>query len=236
VLWLFAQYCRFAGLTPLSFIDSSSEPPTLKTVDRKSKEYQGRKAASEEALRANPHAFDESDDDLDAALRQMAGSYGPDAYTGIDMLVDAANAIIRRLDETRNVWCNPAVIKEMKRAWALSMNGTTGNEAVFMVNGSTSYPSPRPAKTGNFYKSDKIIPQGNTIAIFHVHPNSGLMWPSTPDNNWEHNGKGDTGEADARHLDMYVMSRDGLTYYDHLIKRSFMLRSGLDWTQPCGAR
>jgi hypothetical protein len=61
--------------------------------------------------------------------------------------------------------------------------------------------------------SQHVIVHSNTFALFHVHPNGGGMWPSTPKNNYMGNGLGDTGFADKVGFDIYVVSSSGLTVY-----------------------
>jgi RHS repeat-associated protein len=72
------------------------------------------------------------------------------------------------------------------------------------------------------------------FALFHVHPNTGSWQPSTPQNNYEGNGLGDTGVADKFNLQMYVVSRAGLGLYDPTTKGpSTLVRPGMSWTKPC---
>jgi hypothetical protein len=74
-----------------------------------------------------------------------------------------------------------------------------------------------------------------TFALFHVHPNGGGIFPSTPGSNAEGNAYGDTGVADKYGFQIYVVSKDGLTMYDPKTKETSKepLRKGLDWTKPC---
>jgi hypothetical protein len=72
-----------------------------------------------------------------------------------------------------------------------------------------------------------------TFAIFHVHPNSSGMNPSTPENNYKGNNFGDTGIADKYNLTFYVMHKNGLTVYDPATKKSTTLRDNLEWVTPC---
>jgi RHS repeat-associated protein len=143
------------------------------------------------------------------------------------------------------IWCQPDVIEAMKRAWQATGNGIRGNEAGFVLNGSPSKYQIVDTKSGNTQGYDSMIinlpgnPSGATFALFHVHPNNGGQYPSTPGNNKLGNKEGDTGVADRLHIQYYVMSKSGLAMYDPMMKNDpktkgmTMLRQNLDWTKAC---
>lgn len=131
------------------------------------------------------------------------------------------------------IYCNKDVIDAMKKIWAQSSNGGSGAEAAFVLNGSEDqYQIVNQGFTNQRNHMTMRI-QSDTFAIFHVHPNNSNWKPSTPGNNSENNGKGDTGVADEQGVDMYVVSKDGLGFYDPSTKEITKVRNGLDWTKPC---
>ena len=73
--------------------------------------------------------------------------------------------------------------------------------------------------------------------LFHVHPNGGGAYPSTPRNNVLGSDFGDTLTADRYGFETYVFSSQGLTDFTGIRpdrgRSGRMLRSGLDWTKPC---
>jgi hypothetical protein len=86
-----------------------------------------------------------------------------------------------------------------------------------------------------------------TFANFHIHPkgldsNNGA--PSTPENNYDNNGKGDTGAFDdiyslnqnGKHqaISVYVMSWYGLSMYDPITKQSKQLVKGIGFLKGEG--
>ena len=135
------------------------------------------------------------------------------------------------------VVCQPDVIQAMRTSWSQSSNGTSGNEAGFTLNGSADHYWIQQQYTNESHKMTISIRTPGmplpTFALIHVHPAGGGAYPSTPGNNWEGNGLGDTGIADKYRIDVYVISQLGLTMYDPATGLSTMLRRGLDWTRPC---
>jgi hypothetical protein len=143
------------------------------------------------------------------------------------------------------IYCQPDIIEAMKRAWARTGNGTLGNEAGFVVNGTPSNYTIVDTKSGNTQGYEKTTislpsnPSGATLALFHVHPNNSGPYPSTPNNNRLNNGKGDTGVADQYGIPFYIISNRGLALYDPTMKNDpktkgvTMLRQNLDWTKAC---
>ena len=102
-----------------------------------------------------------------------------------------------------------------------------GVEAGFNLNGTASNYKIEQLYTNQTGKmSIKLNIGGSsaTFANFHIHPkggdgNNGM--PSTPGNNYEGNGRGDTGMVDAVYngpyrqaIQIYVMSWYGLSMYD----------------------
>jgi RHS repeat-associated protein len=132
------------------------------------------------------------------------------------------------------LYCQANVISAMKKIWAESVNGTSGAEASFNVNGNPSnyvivfnpYTNQRGFQT--------IQLQGTTFANFHVHPNTSTWQPSTLFNNAQGNTNGDTGVADDHNVHIYVVSRQGLGFYDPTKgPPSVNLRAGMDWAKAC---
>lgn len=121
----------------------------------------------------------------------------------------------------------------MERAWARTQNGTSGNEAGFVLNGTPSNYSIVDTKSGNTkdYQSFNINTGGPnpTFLLFHVHPNRSTRNPSTPDNNALGNNTGDTGIANRYNLLFLVGHRTGLTLYDPKVGKPVDLRNNLDW-------
>ncbi len=137
-------------------------------------------------------------------------------------------------DKGQPIWCNPEVIRQMKRAWSLTTNGNAKTEAGFNAVGrDPSKPTVSKAKTGNYHGFEKLEVPAYTIALFHVHPNKSSMYPSTRDNNSLRNDLGDEGIADLRGIDIFVIHRDGLTKYDYRTKKSSIVRKGMSWSKPC---
>lgn len=133
------------------------------------------------------------------------------------------------------LYCNTDVISAMGKIWGQSSNGASGVEASFRLDGTTSSYSIvfSPFTNQRNSQSLTIIP-GTTFAIFHVHPNTGSWQPSTPQNN-ARNGLGDTGIADTYNIQMYVVSRNGLGYYNPETRGpSTLVRSGISWMTSCG--
>lgn len=135
------------------------------------------------------------------------------------------------------LWCQPDVIKAMQGAWARTANGTSGNEAGFVLNGTPSKYKIVETKSGNTkdYQSFTINTSGpdQTFLLFHVHPNRSTRNPSTPGNNALGNKTGDTGVADAYNLLFLVGHRTGLTLYDPKVGKPVDLRDNLDWLKAC---
>ena len=111
----------------------------------------------------------------------------------------------------------------------MSVNGITGVEASFNVNGDLNNPQIVINSYTNQRKSQsiKIIISGSdkTIAIVHVHPNDTGGNPSTPDNNYLNNGIGDTGIADKYGIKFYVLHKTGLRVYDPQTKKTTFISS-----------
>jgi RHS repeat-associated protein len=133
--------------------------------------------------------------------------------------------------------CQPNVISAMRTIWTETSNGTSGAEASFNVNGSPSSYSIHLNPFTN-QKAFQTIPlQADTFANFHVHPNSTGPdnWkPSTPQGNSQNNGQGDIGMADRNGIQIYVVSRTGLGFYDPATRRPpVLLRQGMSWAGPC---
>jgi RHS repeat-associated protein len=151
--------------------------------------------------------------------------------------------------QQKPIWCQQDVIDAMKRAWARTANGTKGNEAGFVLNGSPSNYSIVDTKSGNTQNEQKMtitraVPGGPpaTFLLFHVHPNSSTRNPSTPDNNAKGSSKhgdtliADTYQARGQTILFLVGHRNGLTMYDPSKppgQRLTNLRENLDWTNPC---
>ena len=151
--------------------------------------------------------------------------------------------------QKKPIWCQPDVIEAMKRAWARTGNGTSRNEAGFVLNGTPSNYSIVDTKSGNTPNEQKmtITPtvtggSPSTFLLFHVHPNSDTRNPSTPKNN----SRGDPNFGDTLISDKYyqrgqtisflVGHRSGLTLYDPSKppnQRLTNLRENLDWTKAC---
>ncbi len=126
------------------------------------------------------------------------------------------------------IYCEPDVIAAMKKAWAQSGNGTSGQEAGFSVNGSPAPGAYSITSTGAYStnvtcQANITYTPGSTFAIFHVHPNNCLPELSQTDIN----------AANAGNFDIYAFSKSGLYEYDPTTKQTVMLRSGMSWTQPC---
>ena len=130
------------------------------------------------------------------------------------------------------LYCEPDVIAAMKQIWEQSANGTSGAEASFSVNGNSSNYKIvfNPFTNERSSQTFQIVTGGASpmFAIFHVHPNTSTWQPSTPGNNYEGNTLGDTGLADRFQLQMYVVSQQGLGFYDPKTKATTQLRKGLD--------
>lgn len=82
----------------------------------------------------------------------------------------------------------------------------------------------------------------STFALFHGHPNNGSnSWQlSTPGNNAENNGLGDSGAVDkvlqnnGQSIQIFAFSNAGLGMYSPgMVPPGVLLRPGLSWTQPC---
>src|ERR1035437_125361 len=138
--------------------------------------------------------------------------------------------------QTVPVYCKPDVIKAMGKIWMEADSGRSGVEAAFTLNGTpdayTIYMEP----AGHEQMQQKIHTYPNTFAVFHVHPNASGEYPSTPTNNYAGNGQGDTGMADKRHLDIYVVSSRGLTVYYPATKTTKKLREWFDWYKQKGCK
>lgn len=132
------------------------------------------------------------------------------------------------------LYCLPGVIASMKTIWLATDDGMGSWEAAFIVS-----------HVGNVYiepmergrpRAQTVFIFGNTVALFHVHPNDCdsevCIWPSTPDDNYEHNGMGDTGLADKYKIDIYVLTNRALTRYRPGVGNE-KLRDGLDWSKQC---
>ena len=136
---------------------------------------------------------------------------------------------------TPQLYCQPDVIAGMKKIWGQSGNGMNGTEASFNVNGSPGNYSLFFNPFTNQQQSQSFRLQANTFANFHVHPNSSSWQPSTPSNNATGNGLGDVGMANRTGIQIHVVSRQGLGFYDPKTKLApVRLRPGMDWSKPCG--
>jgi len=131
--------------------------------------------------------------------------------------------------EDTPLYCQPRVISAMNAAWQETGDGTEPFEAAFALNGTADtyrvYREPHTEE--KFHQSVYVF--SDTFALFHVHTNGTGLFPSTPDDNYMGNGEGDTGVADKDHLDMYVMSEQGLTAYFWRTKKMAILRTRTDW-------
>lgn len=137
--------------------------------------------------------------------------------------------------QTVPVYCQADTIKAMRYIWTESRNGTSGIEASFMLNGAPeAYSIEQEPMTGEKGMQTIIMYPGSTFAIVHVHPNNSGQYPSTPVNNYTNNGQGDTGMADKRHIDVYVVHRNGLSVYLWRTKETVLLRQGMSWQTEKG--
>jgi hypothetical protein len=133
------------------------------------------------------------------------------------------------------IYCRPDVIKAMNFIWTESRNGTTGVEATFILNGMPSaYSIEQESMTDEKMQQTVHVYPGQTFALFHVHPNGGGMYPSTPTNNYAGNDLGDTGFADKYGFDIYVVSYLGLTVYRPNGQVTVKLRDNMSWTSTKG--
>ena len=80
-----------------------------------------------------------------------------------------------------------------------------------------------------------------TFANFHVHPkgrDGTTGAPSTPSSNSANNGRGDTGAMDniykstGQAIQVYVISRYGLSMYDPVTRQTTQVCKGLDFLNP----
>lgn len=137
------------------------------------------------------------------------------------------------------IYCQPDVIKAMGRAWARTVNGSSGNEAGFVLNGTPSNYSIVDTKSGYTQNTQKMKIFPDTFLLFHVHPNSSTRNPSTPKNNAL--GRKDAGDtfvsdtyqAKGQTILFLVGHRTGLTMYDPRTGAFKDLRENLDWTEKC---
>lgn len=134
------------------------------------------------------------------------------------------------------VYCQEPVVKAMQKIWSQSGNGLTNYEAAFILSG-----TPESYVIGFEGRSDTTMQQriylwATTFAVFHVHPNKSGQYPSTPKDNFASNGEGDTGMADRRHVDIYVVHRFGLSVYRWQTKETVLLRRNMDWTTTKGCQ
>ena len=135
------------------------------------------------------------------------------------------------------IYCQADVVKAMKDIWSEAGNGMTGVESSFIVDGTPqAYVIMHEKHTGEKMSQSVIVHRNVTFALFHVHPNGGGMWPSTPQNNYMGNGLGDTGFADKVGFDIYVVSRSGLTVYSPKTRQMMIVRQGLDWSKTKGCQ
>jgi hypothetical protein len=136
----------------------------------------------------------------------------------------------------------------MKRAWARTSNGTSGNEAGFVLNGSPSKYTIVDTVSSNTKNTQTMKIYSDTFLLFHVHPNSSTRNPSTPENNALGNPNGGDTAVSVRYfnqtpstvIQFLVGHRSGLTLFDprtHNINLKgtppTVLRENLDWTKPC---
>lgn len=124
----------------------------------------------------------------------------------------------------------------MQRAWRRTQNGLSGNEAGFVLNGTPSRYQIIDTRSGNTkgYQEFSITVGGPnaTFLLFHVHPNDGSRYPSTPENNGIGNKLGDTGVADNYQIPYLIGHRTGLTLYDPKTRIPLPIRENLDWLDP----
>lgn len=147
--------------------------------------------------------------------------------------VDPPNPSPLTQQQLDRVYCLPEVIGAMNTIWAATINGTSTWEAAFIVS-SLGGVYIEPMERDRPYAQTVAI-FGNTVALFHVHPNAQNFWrgewPSTPENNYEGNGKGDTGLADEFKIDVYVVSSLALTRYRPGYGNS-LEKVGMTWMKP----
>jgi hypothetical protein len=126
--------------------------------------------------------------------------------------------------------CNADIRTAMRKSWAQSANGTTGVEAGFRLDqNGAGYSIVENAYTNEQRRQGlriNVSGPNRTTAIFHVHPNRSGPQPSMPSS--AENGTGDTGVADKYGLDIFVMSKGGLWFYDHTLKKSINCKT--TWT------
>ena len=116
----------------------------------------------------------------------------------------------------------------MEKAWGQSTAGTSGVEATFRLDGATTDYSIVHAPHTNQQMQQRVEITAETFALFHVHPNRGAPEPSAPDR-----AIADALWQRGRDFIMFTFSRTGLYAYDPSNKSTTLLRSGLDWLNPC---
>ena len=118
---------------------------------------------------------------------------------------------------------DPQVIGAMKNAWAQTVNGSTGVEATFRLDGSPSeYKVVVLPFSNEFRKQKVLIIPGKTFAVFHVHPTVTNPAPSAQDRTI----------ADKFKMKILTIHRRGMYEYDPVTKKTTRLRHGLDWLNP----
>jgi hypothetical protein len=186
---------------------------------------------------------------------------GIPAAAGSAIVLIGALALLRPQNPTASstptqptpIWCQPDVIKAMNKAWGLSGNagqthpGSQPIEAGFNLNGTPSNYKVSSSFTNQVGKMtihyNNLGRSDPTFANFHIHPKGFDQpngYPSTPENNHDNNGKGDTGAFDDIYattqqtpqgfkyqgIQVYVMSWQGLSMYDPVTKKATQLVKG----------
>jgi RHS repeat-associated protein len=143
------------------------------------------------------------------------------------------HAISPTSETAKPIYCQPDVIAAMLNAYTLAQNGRSqsggGLERSFGLTGSSTNYQIHPDRFTNQRGQHSITIYAGMFANFHTHADGTGAKPSTPYDNAAHHPLGDTGVGDKYHIDVYVMSNNGLWMYDHTTKERKQLRPGREW-------
>jgi hypothetical protein len=104
----------------------------------------------------------------------------------------------------------PGIQHVIGKAWKDSNGGTNITENGFALDGDAAHYTIREIPTDNQTNAIRMKLTPTTFALFHVHPNGTLPWPSPHDQDI----------ADTYHVLMYTISKSGVYRYDPATKKT----------------
>jgi hypothetical protein len=109
----------------------------------------------------------------------------------------------------------PGIHHVIVKAWKASNEGANTTENGFVLDGDAAHFTIREIPTDNQTNAITMKLTPTTFALYHIHPNGTLPWPSPHDKDI----------ADTYHILMYTIAKSGVYRYDPATKKTTKVAS-----------